>query len=139
MKEKRDLGVKNEVWINQDTGEVKQFSVVLKEASDNGFHKVWLEDLAHILGLLGGGKTKVFQHILGNINPYSNEFGGTVREISEKLGIDKTTVNKTINLLMEADFLKKVRSGTYLVNSETLIQGSHTKRSGIMIKYRGLE
>ncbi|WP_394772061.1 replication/maintenance protein RepL [Mucilaginibacter sp.] len=128
-----------EEWVNKNTGEVRTFAVVSKETGDHSFHKVWLEDLARILGLLGGAKIEVFTYILKNINPYSNEFGGTVREIAEKTGIDANTVQKTIKVLRENDFLKKVRTGTYLVNSKMLVQGSHSKRVGILVKYNGLE
>jgi hypothetical protein len=136
---KKDLETQSECWINQETGEVRQFAVIVKESTDSGFHKIWLEDLSKILGILGGGKVKVFKYILDNINPYSNEFGGTHREIAEKCEVNKMTVNETITLLLESDFLKKVRVGTYLVNSKTLIQGTSKKRMGIMVRYKELE
>jgi hypothetical protein len=128
-----------EEWVNKSTGEVRTFAVVSKETGDHSFHKVWLEDLARIMGLLGGAKIDVFTYILKNINPYSNEFGGTVREIAEKTGTDVNTVQKTLKILKENDFLRKVRTGTYLVNSSMLVQGSHSKKMGILVKYNGLE
>jgi hypothetical protein len=137
--EKRELNVSPETWINQETGEVREFAVVVREATDKGFHKVWIDDLSKILGLLGGSKIIVFKYILDNINPYSNEFGGTVREISEKCNVDKNTVSETLSILTTANFIKKVRTGTYLVNSETLVQGKHNKRQGIMIRYNTLK
>lgn len=129
-----------EKWVNQETGEVQTFAVVSRDKTgDHGFHKVWLQDLAKILGLLGGSKVAVFNHILSNINAISNEFGGTNREIAEATDVNKETVNQTIKILIEAGFLKKVRTGTYMVNSKMMVQGGHDKRVGLMLKYDGLQ
>ena len=130
--------VNYEQWVNKETGEVRTFAVVSKVTGDNGWHKVWLDDLAKVMNILGGGKIEVFSHILQNINPYSNEFGGTIREIAEATDTDKVTVQKTINLLKEANFLRKVRNGTYLINSQKLVQGGHEKKKGIMVIYNQL-
>jgi len=125
-----------ETWVNQDTGEVRQFAVVDRPySSDFNFHKVWLEDLVKILGILGGAKIAVFNYILENINPFSNEFGGTQREIAEKIGTTAKTVNETVSILLKEGFMKKVRIGTYLINSRYLVKGSHNKRVGLMLKY----
>ena len=131
--------VSYEEWVNPQTGESRLFAVIMKETADFDFHKVWIDDLAKILGLLGGAKVQVFKYILDNINPYSNEFGGTNREIAKKIGVDGVTVNRTIKTLIEADFMKKVRTGTYLINSRVLVRGSHDKRVGLMLKYNGIE
>lgn len=127
-----------EEWVNKHTGEVRTFAVVSKKTGDNGFHKVWLDDLAKVMNILGGGKLEVFGYIIQNINPYSNEFGGTIREVAQKTGIDEKTVQRTINLLKDADFLKKVRTGTYLINSKKLVQGGQEKKNGIMVIYNSL-
>lgn len=128
--------VRYEKWVNLDTGESREFAVIDRpHGTDFGFHKVWLEDLAKIMGILGGAKVKVFNHILTNINPYSNEFGGTIREIAEKLEVDPRTVQSTIQTLVKESFMKKVRTGTYLVNAKFLVKGGHNKRMGLMLKY----
>jgi predicted transcriptional regulator len=128
--------VRYEMWTNLETGESRQFAVVDRpHGTDFGFHKVWLEDFARIIGLLGGGKIKVFNYLLSNINPYSNEFGGTIREIATKLDVDNRTVQVTIQTLVLEGFMKKVRTGTYLVSARFLVKGGHDKRMGLMLKY----
>jgi predicted transcriptional regulator len=132
--------VRYEKWVNTETGESREFAVINRpHGTDFGFHKVWLEDLAKILGLLGGPKVKVFNHILTNINPYSNEFGGTVREIANLLEVGTSTVHETVQKLVNNDFMKKVRTGTYLVNAKFLVKGGHNKRMGLMLKYDDLD
>lgn len=132
----KEQAVRYEEWVNKSTGEVREFAVIDKPyQSDFNFHKVWLEDLAKILGILGGQKIAVFNYILKHINPYSNEFGGTMREISEKSEVSLPVVQETIKILITNDFMRKIRTGQYLINSRFLVKGTHNKRVGIMLKY----
>ncbi len=132
--------IRTERWVNPETGEVRIFTVIDRsQTGDYGFHKVWLEDLGRIIGVLGGSRVKVFSYILNNINPVSNQFGGTIREVSEILGIDKTSVQSTITTLVEHGFMKRVRTGTYQISASVLVKGSHEKRAGLMLTYDKLD
>lgn len=132
--------VSTQRWVNPDTGEERVFTVIDRsQMGDYGFHKVWLEDLGRIIGVLGGAKVKVFSYILNNINPVSNQFGGTIREISELLEIDKDTVQSTITTLVQQGFMKRVRIGTYQISSNVLVKGNHEKRAGLMLTYDKLD
>lgn len=132
--------VSTQRWVNPDTGEERIFTVIDRsQMSDYGFHKVWLEDLGRIIGVLGGAKVKVFSYILNNINPVSNQFGGTIREVSELIEIDKDTVQSTITTLVQQGFMKRVRIGTYQISSSVLVKGNHEKRAGLMLTYDKLD
>jgi predicted transcriptional regulator len=132
----KEVVVRYETWYNSETGEVREFAVVDKPySSDYNFHKIWLEDLAKVLDILGGAKFKVFSHILKIINPYSNEVGFTNRELEEELKISHSTINEVVKKLTEANFMKKVRVGTYKINPKMLVKGTHDKRIGLMLKY----
>jgi hypothetical protein len=132
--------IRTERWVHQETGEVRVFTVVDRsQTGDYGFHKVWLEDLGRIIGVLGGAKVKVFSYILNNINPVSNQVGGTIRELATILNLDTVTVQATIQILIKQGFMKRIRSGAYQVNAEVLVKGSHEKRSGLMISYDKLD
>jgi len=136
----QDQVISTQRWVNQETGEERVFTVIDRsQMGDYGFHKVWLEDLGRIIGLLGGGKVKVFNHILNNINSISNQFGGTIREVSELLSIDKVTVQSTFTILIKEGFMKRVRNGTYQISSRTLVKGNHEKRAGLMLTYDKLD
>ena len=139
MQSKEEI-LRMENWVNQETGEVRAFAVMNRsKMGDYGFHKVWVEDLARIIGVLGGSKNKVFAYLLSNINPISNQFGGTIREVSEILNIDTVTVQKTFSILVREHFMKRVRAGTYQVNSVVLVKGSHERRVGLMLNYDKLD
>lgn len=137
---KREQTIRYETWVNPETGEQREFAVVDKPyQSDYNFHKVWLDDLARIMGILGGAKIAVFNHILGHINPFDNSFGGTYTEIAERTETSKNTVSDTINQLLKADFMRKVRPSHYRINPKFLIKGGHNKRMGLMLTYNDLE
>lgn len=126
----------NEVWINEASGEKKEFTVVTKEIVDTEFYKVWLYDLINVLDILGSKKIKILTHILENINPYDNTFGGTIREIAKDTASSTKTVQEVINVLLEVNFFSKVRIATYRVNPSVILKGSHKKRLGLMINYQ---
>lgn len=136
----KEQTVRYETWINPQTGESREFAVVDKPyQSDYNFHKVWLNDLAKVMGILGGAKIQVFSWILGEINPYSNEVGFTITEAMENAKVGRNTVIETIQLLIKANFMKKIRACTYRINPKMLVKGSHNRRVGIMLKYDELQ
>lgn len=135
----KEVIVRYEDWINKDTGEVRSFAVVDKPySSDFNFHKIWLEDLAKVLDILGGAKFKVFSYILKIINPFSNEVGFTLDELAIEVNVSKPIVHDVVKKLIAADFMRKVRVATYKVNPKMLVKGTHDKRVGLMLKYDDL-
>lgn len=135
----REAVVRYEDWINKETGEVRSFAVVDKPySSDFNFHKIWLEDLAKVLDILGGTKFKVFSHILKIINPYSNEVGFTSEELVKELKVSRPVITEVVKKLIQADFMRKVRVATYKINPKMLVKGTHDKRVGLMLKYDDL-
>lgn len=135
----KEVVVRYEDWVNKDTGEVRSFAVVDKPySSDYNFHKIWLEDLAKVLDILGGAKFKVFSHILKVINPYSNEVGFTTQELADEVKVSRPIVSDVVKKLIQADFMRKVRVATYKINPKMLVKGTHDKRIGLMLKYDDL-
>jgi DNA-binding transcriptional regulator YhcF (GntR family) len=88
---------------------------------------------------LGGAKITVFSHIVKNINPISNEFGGTNREIAEDTGVSLSIVNQTIQDLIRMGFMNKKRVACYVINPNILLKGTHGKRMGLLRIYQSNE
>ena len=132
--------VRYEQWVNAATGEVRDFAVIDKAVqNDHGFHKVWLEPLAMVLGIIGGAKIKVFGHILNIINPVSNEVSFTQQELAKDCNVSRVTALETVNALVQAKFMKKVRTCVYKVNPAYLVKGNSDKRRALMIIYSEIE
>ncbi|MBQ8271364.1 MAG: replication/maintenance protein RepL [Bacteroidaceae bacterium] len=136
----KEQTVRYETWVNPETGEAREFAVVDKPyQSDYNFHKVWLNDLAKVMGILGGAKIQVFSWILGEINPFSNEVSFNTAEAMKAAKVGRNTVLETVQLLIKANFMKKIRSCVYRINPKMLVKGSHNRRVGIMLKYDELQ
>jgi len=127
------------IYIDKETGEELSVCVSIATTKDNNFHKVWLEDYAKIMAELGGAKITVFSHIVKNINPISNEFGGTNREIAEDTGVSLSIVNQTIQDLIRMGFMNKKRVACYVINPNILLKGTHGKRMGLLRIYQSNE
>lgn len=144
-RKKTENSVRHEQWINAATGEVREFAVIDKTVeNDYGFHKVWLEDLAMVLGVIGGQKIKIFGWILAHINPVSNEVGFTTDEVMEDMKetgskVGRNSVIETVKALIQAKFMKRVRPCTYKVNPKLLVKGNSNKRGAMMIMYDSIE
>lgn len=144
-RKKTENTVRYEQWINATTGEVRDFAVIDKSIqNDYGFHKVWLEDLALVLGIIGGQKIKIFGWILNHINPVSNEVGFTVEELMKDMKesgskVGRNSVIETVKALIQAKFMKRVRPCTYKVNPKLLVKGNSNKRGAMMVIYDSIE
>lgn len=131
-KKTKIIGTEN--YINQSTGEILEMNVIEIEERDSNFHKLWLGHILQTLDLIGNQKIKVVSYILENINS-ENIFFSTQREIAEKIDVSPTTVNVTIKVLVDNDFMALVQEGVYRINPNVLFKGSKNRRMNILLKY----
>jgi DNA-binding Lrp family transcriptional regulator len=125
-------------FINVATGEVEDFQVTSIEERDFNFHKVWMKNFINTLDLVGNQKTKLCFWIIDNLNK-ENQLCMTYRQISEKTNISLETVRITMKLLLEADFLRRVNTGCYVVNPDVLFKGSRSGRLNVLNTYTDIE
>lgn len=125
-------------FINVATGEVEDFQVTSIEERDFNFHKVWMKNFINTLDLVGNQKTKLCFWIIDNLNK-ENQLCMTYRQISEKTNISLETVRITMKLLLEADFLRRVNTGCYVVNPDILFKGSRSGRLNVLNTYTDIE
>lgn len=125
-------------FINVQTGEVEDFQVTSIEERDFNFHKVWMKNFINTLDLVGNQKTKLCFWIIDNLDK-ENQLCMTYRQISEKTNISLETVRITMKLLLEADFLRKINMGCYVVNPDILYKGSRSGRLNVLNTYTDIE
>ena len=121
-------------FIDPETGEKVDQYIYKMEERDANFHKLWLWHIAYALDLLGNQKIKVLSYILETMNT-DNIFIGTQRAIAEQTGTSLETVNITMQMLLEADVLKKQQNGVYFINPEVIFKGGTNKRMDILYQY----
>jgi len=140
VKTKKQKIVGKETYINQTTGEIKEMVVIDKYVEqDFNFHKIWLTDLLNIIEIIGTKKLKIVKYILNKMNTKDNTIYFTQRGLSKELGISLQTINDTIKILIETNFMKKVQNGVYQINPDIIIKGNSGKRVNLLIQYKNID
>ena len=65
-----------------------------------------------------------------------NKICMTFRQIADASGMSYQTVYRTMNALIESDFLVRINQGSYRVNPDVLFKGGKNDRLNVLIKYR---
>jgi len=140
VKTKKQVVVGKQKYINPNTGEVQEFTVIEKNVTrDYNFHKIWLQDLLNILNSFGNKKIKILTYLLQKMRNEDNTVTVTYNEITKKLGISKPTISATMRELIEANVIKKIAPATYQFNPDLIAKGSGAKRQALLIKYNFIE
>lgn len=125
-------------YINAETGELESFSVTSIEDRDFNFHKVWMRNFISTLDIVGNQKTRLCMWIVDHINK-ENQLIGTLRGIADSSGMSLETVRVTMKILLDADFLRRVQNGVYIVNPDIVYKGSYGSRMNILNQYSTAE
>lgn len=125
-------------YVNVNTGELETMNVTSIEDRDFNFHKVWMRNFLSTLDIVGNQKTRLCMWIVDHINR-DNQLIGTMRVIANESGMSLETVRITLKILLDADFLRRVQSGVYIVNPEVIFKGSYSSRMNILNQYSTAE
>lgn len=123
-----------EQYINARTGELEEMQVTSIEDRDFNFSKVWMRNFIATLDIVGNQKTKLCFWIIDHVNK-QNVLIGTMRSIADESGISLETVRKTMSILLDADFLRRVQNGVYIINPDIVFKGSRTGRMNVLNQY----
>jgi hypothetical protein len=125
-----DFNIDDWQLVHKNTGEV--ISIDILKTNDGGsFNKVFVNELAEMIGCTGSGSEKVLAWILKNKNN-KNETHGTQREIAEDAKVGIATVARVFKALKDGSYIKQKRSGTYLINPAVLHYGRVGNRITIL-------
>lgn len=125
-------------YINSNTGEVETFNVIEEKDQDFNFEKIWLGHLLTSLDIIGNKKMLVLNWLLANKDS-ENKIIGTQRVIAEKAKVSLPVVNETIKALVNANAIKKMQTGVFMLNPELVFKGRHSKRMNILLRYTEIE
>jgi len=136
IKQKKQIVVGTQKFINAQTGEVEEFTVIQKNITrDYNFHKIWLQDLLNVLNSFGNKKIKILSYLLHKMRNEDNTVTVTYEEMQKKLKVSKPTISVTMKELQEANVIKKIAPATYRFNPDLIIKGSVGKRQHLLIEY----
>lgn len=108
---------------NKETGEYRDLVTFEDTGKYERWDKVYAQSLAQVLNLVGDEKTKVIAYMISTMD-YQNRVVETIRSISSNTGISATTVNKTLQILQDNDFLHKVRNGVWRFSPHVIMRGN---------------
>lgn len=132
IKKVKYVGVQN--YINADTGEVVEMQVTDIEERDFNFNKIFMQNFIVAMNLIGNQKSKLAFWIIDNLKN-GNLLTMTYRQISQVTKISLKTVSDTMQILLEADFLRRINIGCYMVNPNISFKGHHSARMNFLHQY----
>lgn len=136
IKVKNQMVVGKKTYVDQVTGEVQEFTVVEKNiSSDYNFHKIWLQDILHVLDSFGNKKIRILTFLLSEMRNEDNSISVTYEYVSESTGISYPTVAKTMKELLIAGVIRRVRTGLFTFNPDLIVKGDTGKRQRLLIEY----
>lgn len=129
------IGTQKKKLQDMETGELIEVDQITKRAlGQKQFWKIYLMDFLQVLGGFEFKQLDVLIYILEHTDPGNNTFIGTYRKICTEADVSRDTVSRTIHLLMEKGFIKKVQTGVYQVSPNIMMKGSEHKKS-LLLNY----
>lgn len=122
-------------YLDMTTGELIPMQVMSVEERDFNFTKIWLKNFISTLEMVGNKKTTVAFWIVDNLDR-ENRLIATTRKIAQETGTSIFTVSTTMKVLQEADFLRMLQSGVYIVNPNVIYKGTHQSRLNVLTQYQ---
>ncbi|WP_314655851.1 replication/maintenance protein RepL [uncultured Selenomonas sp.] len=93
------------------------------------------ETISTLIDLIGNQKTRLAFWILDHLDS-NNLLPMTQRQIANKSGISYQTVSRTLQSLIDSNFLQRINQGAYRVNPDVLFKGSKNARMNVLLQYR---
>ena len=92
------------------------------EERDFNFTKVWLQSFLPQLRLIGNKKIDVCMWIIEHLNR-DNQLIATYKQIAEATDASMDTVSKTMQCLVDNNFMRRESLGCYRINPDITLQG----------------
>lgn len=135
----KNIDIKPRTLVDPDTGQVIEVVEQIREGfQDVNWYKVWLMDLVNVITMLGNKKMVVFEYLIENLQRNNNMIIATYRKIESETSVSRPTIAAVMKRLIEEDVIRKIQVGVYMLNPDIAAAGSHNKRKGLLITYRGL-
>lgn len=130
------VGQQRRRLVDQDTGELIEVDQITKRVyGQKAFWKVYLMDFLQVLGGFEYKQLDVLIYILEHTDSSTNTFIGTYRAVANKVGVSYDTVSRTINLLINKQFLRKIQTGVYQVSPQIMLKGTDHKKQMLLSYY----
>lgn len=134
------IGEQKRTLVDTATGETIFVDQITKRVyGTKQFWKVYLMDFLTVLGIIDSKQLDIFLYIVENTNQATNTFIGSQRKIATDTNSSLQTVSTIMKKLQNANFVKKVQNGVYMVNPNLLMKGNDHKRQVLLSYYESEE
>jgi len=128
-------------WVNKETGEVRETLNAeidqTKKGRNDSFVISILPYIIKLTDIVGNKKMKVVNYVLENMaltGKYSNTLIMTQRELAKKAGVSYQTVSVTLNMLEDAQIIKK-ETGQIMLHPKVVMKGDARKERALMVQF----
>lgn len=130
------IGSQRKRLIDEETGDIIEVDQITKRAlGQKQFWKIYLMDFLQVLGGFEYKQLDVLIYILEHTESANNTFIGTYRSLEKNVGVSYDTVRRTLTLLQNKGFLKRISNGVYQVSANIMLKGSEHKKSLLLNYY----
>ena len=129
------------IWVNKETGEIRETLDAEIDQSKKGRNDSFvisiLPYIIKLTDIVGNKKMKVVNYVLENMaltGKYANTLMMTQRELAKKVGVSYQTVSFTLNMLEDAQIIKK-GTGKIMLHPKVVMKGDARKEHALMVKF----
>ena len=137
MRTKGDVKYLGNKTLHDEQGnayELQQIVETTYQNKDYGFTKIWLSEFMRKLNLVTDKRMKFVFWLLEKADS-KNQINGNYRDMAKESGISYKTVADTMKVLIESDFIRKVKC-VYMLNPDVLFKSTNPNaRKGCVILY----
>lgn len=124
-------------YLNTTTGEIEEFQVVEIEERDANFQKIWVGHILSAIDEISNAKMKLLFFLIQEAVRLENIIPMTADEISQKSGVSKATVVRTLQALEKHNIVKR-KTGIVMLNPNVIFKGGYGKRMNVLMRYHSL-
>lgn len=114
------------------TGEVVDMAIFIEKVEKSGWEKAYAKTLADYINCAGDKSSMLLAWIISN-REKGNLIHGTQAEIADMSKVSLPVVKRVMRKLVEKDFIRKIRSGTYMVTPKMIRNGNNVM-GAIMVR-----
>ena len=124
-------------YIDADTEEVVEVSVVDVVIADANFQKLWISHILDAVEELSSKKFKIVMHLVAESAKHNNAIPTTVTKLAQDLGMSRPTVTETIQALERHGIVRR-QTGVIWVNPDVVFKGRNSGRMDVLMRYKSV-
>ena len=130
--------VGTETYVNVNTGELHEMNVVEVEDRDANFMKLWVSSILSAVDELSNQRMKIVFWLVNEAGKSRNVITKTTRELADEIGVSRTTIVNTLQVLESHDILRR-KTGVIFMSPDVVYKGTRGGRLEVLTRYKSLD